>query len=40
MTSHLSSGVMSSVSWANALAEQDIDQEIAEGDWLKVYPFT
>jgi len=34
------SGVMSSVSWANALAEQDIDQEIAEGDWLKVYPFT
>lgn len=32
------SGVMSSVSWANALAEQDIGQDIAEGDWLKVYP--
>jgi len=36
---HQGSGVMSSVSWANALAEQDVGQEIAEGDWLKAYPF-
>lgn len=34
------SGVMSSLSWATALAEQDIDQTIHVGDWLKVYPIT
>jgi molybdopterin molybdotransferase len=34
------SGVMSSVSWADGLAEQDVDQAINPGDWLKVYPFT
>jgi molybdopterin molybdotransferase len=34
------SGVMSSVSWADGLAEQEVDQAISPGDWLKVYPFT
>jgi molybdopterin molybdotransferase len=33
------SGVMSSVSWADGLAEQDVGQEISLGDWLKIYPF-
>jgi len=31
------SGVMSSVSWANALAEVDIGQEVRYGDRLKVF---
>ncbi len=31
------SGVMSSVSWADALAEVDIDQEVRYGDRLKIY---
>ena len=31
------SGVMSSVSWANALAEVDIDQEVRYGDRLRIY---
>ncbi|MDZ7687003.1 MAG: gephyrin-like molybdotransferase Glp [Gammaproteobacteria bacterium] len=31
------SGIMSSVSWANALAEVDIDQEVSYGDRLKVF---
>jgi molybdopterin molybdotransferase len=34
------SGVMSSVSWANGLAEQEVDQVISTGDWLKVYPLS
>ena len=34
------SGVMSSVSWANGLAEQEVDQVINTGDWLKVYPLS
>ncbi|MFT4821894.1 MAG: molybdopterin molybdotransferase [Candidatus Azotimanducaceae bacterium] len=33
------SGVMSSVSWADGLAEQEVDQAINRGDWMKVYPF-
>jgi molybdopterin molybdotransferase len=33
------SGVMSSVSWADGLAEQDVGQEVSLGDWLKIYPF-
>jgi molybdopterin molybdotransferase len=33
------SGVMSSVSWADGLAEQDVGQEVSPGDWLKIYPF-
>jgi molybdopterin molybdotransferase len=37
---HQGSGVMSSVSWANALAEQEIDQVISAGDWLKVFPLS
>lgn len=32
------SGVMSSVSWANALAEVDIDQSVNQGDRLRVFP--
>jgi hypothetical protein len=30
---------MSSVSWADGLAEQEVDQAINRGDWMKVYPF-
>ncbi|HIG42785.1 MAG TPA: molybdopterin molybdotransferase MoeA [Gammaproteobacteria bacterium] len=31
------SGVMSSVSWANGLAEIEIDHEVRKGDFVKVY---
>lgn len=32
------SGIMSSISWANALAEVEIDQQVKSGDVLKIYP--
>ena len=35
--SNQGSGVMSSVSWANGLAEIEIDQQVVEGDLVKVY---
>ena len=33
-----SSGIMSSVVWADGLAEVDIGQQVLEGDLLKVFP--
>lgn len=32
------SGIMSSVSWANALAQVEIGQQVKSGDLLKIYP--
>lgn len=37
---NLSSGVMSSLSWADGLVRQDIDQQICEGDRIAFLPFT
>lgn len=35
---HQGSGVMSSLSWANALAKVGIDQQVRKGDRLRIYP--